>query len=61
MHRQTVRGSIDWFDQPANVELEDMNGVVRIGDVKPGDVFEVELANVNVHTNKISVRILKKI
>ncbi|KAL2178695.1 uncharacterized protein P884DRAFT_257929 [Thermothelomyces heterothallicus CBS 202.75] len=56
-----VKGRIDWFDQPATVELGDMNGVERIANVKPGDVFEVELSNVNVHTNQIFVRLLKKV
>jgi hypothetical protein len=59
--RRTVKGRIDWFDQPAVVELEDLNGIVRIADVKPGDVFNVELANVNVYMNKIYVRLLEKI
>jgi hypothetical protein len=59
--RRAVKGQIDWFDRPAHVELEDMNGVVRIGQVKPGDEFEVELANVNVHMNKIYVRLLEKV
>jgi hypothetical protein len=59
--RRAVKGRIDWFDQPALVELEDLNGVVRIADVKPGDVFNVELANVNVHMNKIYVRLLEKV
>ncbi|KAL2146707.1 hypothetical protein VTI28DRAFT_2858 [Corynascus sepedonium] len=56
-----VKGRIDWFDQPATVELEDMNGVERIANVRPGDVFEVELADVNVHANQIRVRLLKKV
>ncbi|KAL2154176.1 hypothetical protein VTH82DRAFT_2852 [Thermothelomyces myriococcoides] len=56
-----VKGRIDWFDQPAIVELGDMNGVERIANVKTGDAFEVELSNVNVHTNQIFVRLLKKL
>ncbi|KAK3301137.1 RNB domain-containing protein [Chaetomium fimeti] len=58
---RSLKGRIDWFDQLALVELADMKGVARVGDVKTGDVFEVELANVNVHANKIYVRLLKKI
>ncbi|KAH6845216.1 RNB domain-containing protein [Chaetomium sp. MPI-CAGE-AT-0009] len=58
---RSLRGSIDWFDQPATVDLANMNGVTRIAEVKSGDVFEVELADVNVHTNNIYVRLLKKI
>ncbi|KAG7292377.1 hypothetical protein NEMBOFW57_002412 [Staphylotrichum longicolle] len=60
-NRRAVGGQIDWFDRPASVELEDMNGVARIADVKPGDVFKVELASVNVHTNKINVKLLEKL
>jgi hypothetical protein len=58
--RRVVRGQIDWFDRPASVDLMDMNGVARIGDVKPGDVFKVELASVNVHMNKINLRLLER-
>lgn len=60
-NRRAVGGQIDWFDRPASVELEDMNGVARIADVKPGDVFKVELASVNVHTNKINVKLLERL
>jgi hypothetical protein len=59
--RRALKGQIDWFDRPASVELEDMNNVVRIADVKPGDAFKVELADVNVYMNKIRVRLLEKI
>ncbi|KAL2158542.1 hypothetical protein VTH06DRAFT_4309 [Thermothelomyces fergusii] len=58
---QLIKGRIDWFDRPATVELKDMNGVERIANVKAGDAFEVELSNVNVHTNQIFVRLLKKL
>ena len=57
--RRSVLGKINWFDRPARVEVGDLNGVVRIAEVKAGDVFEVELANVNVHTNMINVRVLE--
>ena len=59
--KRVIKGRLDWFDRPASVELEHLNGVIRIGDVKPGDVFRVELANVNVHTNKIDVKLLEKL
>jgi hypothetical protein len=61
MARRYVKGRMDWFDQPASVEIEDLNGVARIAEVKPGDVFEVELANVNVHANKIYMRLLRRL
>ncbi|KAL2020866.1 hypothetical protein VTK56DRAFT_7857 [Thermocarpiscus australiensis] len=59
--RRYVKGRLDWFDRPATVELEDMNNVIRMAEVKVGDVFRVELARVNVHMNKIYVRLLEKI
>ncbi|EAQ92555.1 hypothetical protein CHGG_00790 [Chaetomium globosum CBS 148.51] len=58
---RVIRGAIDWFDQSAVVELGGLGGVARISEVKPGDMFEVELADVNVHANKIYVRLLKRI
>ena len=59
--RRNVLGKINWFDRPARVDVGDLNGVARIADVKAGDVFEVELTNVNVHTNMINVKVLGKI
>ncbi|GAB1311124.1 3'-5' RNA exonuclease complex component [Madurella fahalii] len=61
MLRHSIRGRLDWFDLRAVVELEHMNDVVLMADVKPGDVFRVELANVNVHANKVYVRLLEKV
>lgn len=58
---RSIKGSIDWFDQQATAELAEMKGVARIAEVKSGDVFEVELADVNVHMNNIHVRLLKRI
>ncbi len=59
--RRSVLGKINWFDRPARVDVGDLNDVVRIADVEAGDVFTVELTNVNVHTNMISARVLEKI
>ncbi|KAK4242350.1 hypothetical protein C8A03DRAFT_11405 [Achaetomium macrosporum] len=59
--RRALKGQIDWFDRPAFVELQHMNDVARIADVKPGDVFKVELADVNVYMNRICVRLLEKV
>ncbi|KAL2122675.1 hypothetical protein VTJ04DRAFT_3130 [Mycothermus thermophilus] len=54
-----LSGELNWFERRAEVDLQDFNGVVRIADVQPGDVFEVELKDVNVHEKKIYVRLLK--
>ncbi|KAL2133476.1 hypothetical protein VTI74DRAFT_2281 [Chaetomium olivicolor] len=58
--RRAVSGTLDWFEMPAVLKLEDLNDVVRIADVKPGEVYEVELADVNVHVGKIYVRMLRR-
>ncbi|KXX76996.1 Mitochondrial protein cyt-4 [Madurella mycetomatis] len=59
--RHSIRGRLDWFDLRAVVELEHMNDVILMAEVKPGDAFRVELVNVNVHANKVYVRLLEKI
>ncbi|AEO65849.1 uncharacterized protein THITE_2113379 [Thermothielavioides terrestris NRRL 8126] len=59
--KRAAKGHIDWFDRPAMVDLEGLAGVVRIGNVRPGDVFKAELADVNVHTNQIRLKLLEKV
>ncbi|KAL2269951.1 hypothetical protein VTJ83DRAFT_2135 [Remersonia thermophila] len=59
--RRTLKGELDWFDRPAVVELEHLNDVVRLADIKAGDVFEVELADVNVRDNRICAKLLRRI
>ncbi|KAK0656374.1 hypothetical protein B0T16DRAFT_399189 [Cercophora newfieldiana] len=56
--RQTIRGTLDWFDRRAIMEPEGFNDVVRPRDVKVGDVLTVELARVNAHMRKIFVKAL---
>ncbi|KAL1842556.1 hypothetical protein VTJ49DRAFT_3350 [Mycothermus thermophilus] len=59
--RRTLKGELDWFERPAHVELQHINGVARVSEIKVGDVFEVELADVNVHDNRICVRLLRRL
>ncbi|KAL2258989.1 hypothetical protein VTK26DRAFT_7495 [Humicola hyalothermophila] len=59
--RRAIKGRLDWFDLAASANLEHLNGVVRIANVKPGDVFRVELDSVNVHADQVLVRLLDKI
>ncbi len=56
-----ARGQLDWFERRATVDLEDLNGVTKMADVKRGDVFKVELVDVNVHMDQVSVRLLEKL
>ncbi|KAK4143256.1 uncharacterized protein C8A04DRAFT_37618 [Dichotomopilus funicola] len=54
-------GRLDWFGQAAEVDLEGLKPVTRLAEVKPNDEFEVELLDVNVHTQKVSVKLLKRL
>lgn len=56
-----ARGQIDWFERRVSVDLEDLNGVTKLADMKRGDVYKVELANVNVHMDQVNVRLLEKL
>lgn len=61
MVRRWIKGRLDWFDLAAVAELEHVNDVVLMAQVQPGDVFRVELADVNVHAGKVYVRLLEKV
>ncbi|KAJ9157249.1 RNB-domain-containing protein [Pleurostoma richardsiae] len=55
--RRAVRGRLDWFDQTAVMAPEGLNAMgVTMTDIKVGDVFEVELEDVNVPARQITVR-----
>ncbi|KAK3695277.1 hypothetical protein B0T22DRAFT_100541 [Podospora appendiculata] len=59
--RQPIRGTLNWFDRSAVIEAGSMGGVVSMADVKAGDMFKVELDDVNVYTQKIKVKVLEKV
>ncbi|KAJ4295845.1 3'-5' RNA exonuclease complex component [Collariella sp. IMI 366227] len=58
--RSLVSGSLDWFEMQGTLRLVDMHEQIRIAEVKPGDVFDVEIADVNVYEQKIYVKLLEK-
>ncbi len=59
--RRSLLGRIDWFDRPATIEAGGLNGVALLREVRAGDVFEVELSDVNVYLRQIIVKALRKI
>ncbi|PTB69815.1 RNB-domain-containing protein [Trichoderma citrinoviride] len=57
--RQGCIGKVDFFDLHAIMDIEGLNQKVLIKDVRVGDQFEVEIADVNVHSRRILVKALK--
>ncbi|KAI5927767.1 hypothetical protein F4810DRAFT_280687 [Camillea tinctor] len=61
--RNSVQGRINWFEREAQLKLDSLNNVMKIADFSVGDVLEVKLKNVNVHSSQIiveAVKIIKK-
>ncbi|KAG5999909.1 hypothetical protein E4U43_001800 [Claviceps pusilla] len=59
--RQGLLGSLDMFDLNAVMDISGLNGCRLVKDVQVGDEFEVELADVNVHSRRILVKALRYI
>lgn len=57
--RQGVLGRLDMFDLNAAMDIAGLNGCRLVKDVRVGDEFEVELADVNVHSRQILVKALR--
>ncbi|KAH7137170.1 hypothetical protein B0J13DRAFT_72897 [Dactylonectria estremocensis] len=57
--RKGLSGRIDTFNLEAMMDVEGVNGQALVRDVKTGDQFEVELADVNVHSQNIFVKATK--
>ncbi|KAH6604675.1 mitochondrial cyt-4, partial [Trichoderma cornu-damae] len=57
--RQGCIGKVDFFDLNAVMDIEGLNKKALIKDVRVGDQFEVELADVNVHSRRILVKALQ--
>ncbi|KAJ4272269.1 3'-5' RNA exonuclease complex component [Fusarium torreyae] len=57
--RQGVLGRLDLFDLSAILTIDGLDGLVLIKNVKVGDKFDVELADINVHARQIFVKALK--
>ncbi|KAI1336829.1 hypothetical protein F5Y15DRAFT_196313 [Xylariaceae sp. FL0016] len=53
--RRQVLGTLNWFDRRAFLRPDALNDVVRMADIRVGDVFEVKLKDVNVHGKTILV------
>ncbi|KAI8952125.1 hypothetical protein F4801DRAFT_542039 [Xylaria longipes] len=61
--RTRVLGRLDWFERPAILKHEALNDVMKCADVHLGDVIEVRLTDINVHSKQIfveAVRVLEK-
>jgi ribosomal protein S1 len=50
---------VDFFGLNAIMDIEGLNHKALVKDVRVGDQFEVELADVNVHSRRILVKALK--
>lgn len=57
--RQGLLGHLDMFDLSATMNISGLNGCRLVKDVQVGDEFEVELADVNVHSRQILVNALR--
>lgn len=57
--RQGCIGKVDFFDLNAVMDIDGLNQKALIKDVRVGDQFEVELADVNVHSRRILVKALR--
>jgi exoribonuclease R len=57
--RQGLLGRLDMFDLSASMDVAGLNGCRLVKDIQVGDEFEVELANVNVHSRHILVKALR--
>ncbi|KAI1779950.1 RNB-domain-containing protein [Hypoxylon cercidicola] len=57
--RRSIQGRLDWFERAALMRAEALNDVLKMADVRVGDVYEVKLKNVNVHANKVFVEAVK--
>jgi hypothetical protein len=57
--RQGCIGKVDFFNLNAVMDIEGLNQKVLMKNVRVGDQFEVELADVNVHSRRILVKALQ--
>ncbi|KAK1757505.1 mitochondrial protein cyt-4 [Echria macrotheca] len=56
-----VTGKVDWFDRPVYLAVEHLDSVAKMSTVNPGDVFVVELADINVYNMTIHVKALERV
>ncbi|KAI0383879.1 RNB-domain-containing protein [Hypomontagnella monticulosa] len=53
--RRSVQGRLNWFERTATLRPDALNDMLKMADVRVGDVYEVKLKNVNVHSNQVLV------
>jgi exoribonuclease R len=67
MLKSLIKGTLNWFDMDALLEpcgiadLQQDGKHISMADTKVGDVYEVELDDVNVHSCRIRVKALRRI
>lgn len=55
--KKVLYGTLDWFGVSAVMVVEGLGALgVRTDDLRPGDVYEVELVDINVHLGDVLVR-----
>ncbi|KAI1128395.1 hypothetical protein F5Y10DRAFT_240595 [Nemania abortiva] len=62
--RSRIFGRLDWFDRRAILKHDSLNGVILGAEARLGDVIEVRLNDINVHSKRIFVealRVLEKV
>ncbi|KAI1356318.1 hypothetical protein F5Y01DRAFT_267029 [Xylaria sp. FL0043] len=57
--RSNFTGQLDWFERRAVLKYDALNNVALNADVRIGDVFEVRLTDINVHSRQIFVEALR--
>ncbi|KAK7755262.1 3'-5' RNA exonuclease complex component [Diatrype stigma] len=59
--RRSIIGRLDWFERPALMRSDGLEGIARMVDVRIGDVFRVRLRDVNVHAKQIFVEAVERL
>jgi hypothetical protein len=65
--KKLAKGTINWFNLDVLLEPSGMSGVeedgkhIALADIKVGDVYEVELSDVNVHSRQVTIRALRRV
>jgi hypothetical protein len=57
--RSRILGRLDWFERRAILRHDALNNITIGADVRIGDVIEVRLTDVNIHSNQIFVEAVR--
>ncbi|KAI0452783.1 hypothetical protein F5B21DRAFT_482317 [Xylaria acuta] len=57
--RSRIMGRLDWFERQATLKHDALNNVIKSADARVGDVIEVRLTDINVHSKQIFVEALR--